>query len=112
MALRADPDQALTEDTYLDLMADIQWTPSVRYLQPEEAGINRFAFVIHPLNVGFIQRSPMFRWTKYLPDRSGGIRCGLHAADVRLAHHRAENHPPQASGSKGISSRWAPLRAR
>ena len=67
VALRADPDQALTEDTYLDLLADIQWTPSVRYLQPEEAGINRFAFVIHPLNVGFIQRSPMFGWTKYLP---------------------------------------------
>ena len=67
VALRADPDQPLTEDTYLDLLADIQWTPSVRYLQPEEAGINRFAFVIHPLNVGFIQKSPMFSWTKYLP---------------------------------------------
>jgi predicted amino acid dehydrogenase len=49
-------------------MADIQWTPGVRYLQPDEAGINRFSFVIHPLNVGFIHRHPAFRWTKYLPD--------------------------------------------
>jgi predicted amino acid dehydrogenase len=36
-------------------------------LQPEEAGINRFAFVIHPLNVNFIYKSPMFGWTKILP---------------------------------------------
>ena len=68
VALRREPDMPLTEDTYLDLMADIQWTPGVRYLQPEEAGINRFSFVIHPLNVGFIHSHPTFRWTKYLPD--------------------------------------------
>ena len=68
VALRRDPSQPLTEDTYLDLMADIQWTPGIRYLQPEEAGINRFAFVIHPLNIGFIHKHPLFRWTKYLPD--------------------------------------------
>ena len=69
VALRADPGAPLTEDTYLDLMADIQWTPCVRYLQPDEASVNRFAFVIHPLNVGFIHKSPMFGWTRYLPDK-------------------------------------------
>lgn len=68
VALRRNTDMPLTEDTYLDLMADIQWAPCVRYLQPEEAGINRFAFVIHPLNVGFIHKHPLFRWTRYLPD--------------------------------------------
>ncbi len=68
VALRRDPGMPLTEDTYLDLMADIQWMPGVRYLQPEETGINRFAFVIHPLNVGFIHKHPLFGWTKYLPD--------------------------------------------
>ena len=68
VALRRAPDMPLTEDTYLDLMADIQWTPGIRYLQADEAGINRFSFVIHPLNVGFIHRHPAFRWTKYLPD--------------------------------------------
>ena len=68
VALRRDESMPLTEDTYLDLMADIQWTPGVRYLQPDEAGINRFSFVIHPLNVSFIHKHPAFRFTKYLPD--------------------------------------------
>ena len=68
VALRRNTEQPLTEDTYLDLMADIQWTPGIRYLQPEEAGINRFSFVIHPLNISFIHKHPLFRWTKYLPD--------------------------------------------
>ncbi|MBW7885029.1 MAG: serine carboxypeptidase [Caldilineaceae bacterium] len=68
VALRRDPRAPLTEDTYLDLMADIVWTPGIRYLQPDEAGINRFAFVIHPLNVSFIHKHPLFGWTRYLPD--------------------------------------------
>jgi predicted amino acid dehydrogenase len=68
IALRSDPLKPLTEDTYLDLLAGIEWSPAIRYLQPQEAGINRFAFVIHPLNVGFIHKHKMFRWTRYLPD--------------------------------------------
>ena len=68
VALRPDPNAPLTEDTYLDLMAEMDWTPAVRYLQPEEAGINRFAFVIHPLDVTFIHKDKRFRLTRYLPD--------------------------------------------
>lgn len=68
VALRPDPTAPATEDTYLDLMAGIRWTPAVRYLQPAEAGIHRFAFVIHPLDVSFIHKHPIFRWTRYLPD--------------------------------------------
>ncbi|MCO6449758.1 MAG: serine carboxypeptidase [Caldilineales bacterium] len=68
VALRPDPAAPLTEDTYLDLMADIQWSPAVRYLQPEQQGINRFAFVIHPLDVRFIHKHKWFGWTKYMPD--------------------------------------------
>nr|HMT20971.1 serine carboxypeptidase [Promineifilum sp.] len=68
VALRSDPDAPLSEDTYLDLMADLDWTPAVRYLQPGEAGINRFAFVIHPLSIKFIHNDKRFRWTKVLPD--------------------------------------------
>lgn len=68
VALRTNRDEPLTEDTYLDLMADIRWTPAIRYLQPEEAHINRFAFVIHPLDISFIHNHPIFRWTRYLPD--------------------------------------------
>ena len=68
VALRQDPDAPLSEDTYLDLMADLEWQPAIRYLQPQEAGINRFAFVIHPLDISFIHKHPAFRWTRFLPD--------------------------------------------
>lgn len=67
-ALRANKDLPLNEDTYLDLIADIDWAPAIRYLRPEETGVNRFAFVIHPLNVEFIHHYKWFRWTRYLPD--------------------------------------------
>ncbi len=36
VALRPNPTSPLTEDTYLDLMADLEWSPAIRYLQPEE----------------------------------------------------------------------------
>jgi predicted amino acid dehydrogenase len=67
-ALRPDAQSPLSEDTYLDLIANLDWKPEVRYLQPEESGINRFAFVIHPLEVSFIHKHRLFRWTRYLPD--------------------------------------------
>lgn len=67
-ALRPDPSLPLSEDTYLDLIANLEWTPDIRYLQPEEAGVNRFAFVIHPLSVDFIHKHPLFGWTRFLPD--------------------------------------------
>jgi predicted amino acid dehydrogenase len=67
VALRTDPGLPLSEDTYLDLIADLDWRPAIRYLQPDEAGINRFAFVIHPLSVDFIFTHPAFRWMRYLP---------------------------------------------
>lgn len=69
VAARDDPTQPLTEDSYLNLMAEISWSPAIRYLQEHEQGINRFAFVIHPLDIGFVHKDPDFKWTKYLPDR-------------------------------------------
>jgi hypothetical protein len=42
VALRSNPELPLTEDTYLDLIANLDGA-DIRYLQPEEAGINRFA---------------------------------------------------------------------
>lgn len=68
VALRTNVTSPLSEDTYLDLMADLEWSPAIRYLQKEEQGINRFAFVIHPLNIKFIYKNPWFWWTKYLPE--------------------------------------------
>jgi predicted amino acid dehydrogenase len=31
-------------------------------------GVHRFAFVLHPLELGFIHRDPASRWTRFLPD--------------------------------------------
>lgn len=67
-ALRPDPSAPLTEDTYLDLLADLDWAPAVSVLQQEEVGINKFAFVIHPLSTRFIHEYPPFHWTRYIPD--------------------------------------------
>ena len=69
VALREDPTEPLTEDSYLNLMAGISWSPSIRYLQEDEEGINRFAFVIHPLDIRFVHNHPDFKWTKFFPDR-------------------------------------------
>ncbi|MGE5223951.1 MAG: serine carboxypeptidase, partial [Omnitrophica WOR_2 bacterium] len=68
VAMRANPDAPLSEDTYLDIIADMDWKPDIRYLQADETGINKFAFVIHPLDVEFIHKHRYFRWTRYLPD--------------------------------------------
>jgi len=68
VALRPDPTTPLNENTYLDLIAGVEWKPDIRVLQPEEAGINRFAFVIHPLSISFIHKHKLFRWTRFLPD--------------------------------------------
>jgi predicted amino acid dehydrogenase len=69
VALRPSAGLPLTEDTYLDMIADLDWTPGVRYLQPQEAGVNRFAFVIHPLSVRMIKAHPRFGWARRIPDR-------------------------------------------
>lgn len=68
VAVRTNPNAPLTEDSYLDLLATLDWAPAIRWLQPEEAGINRFAFAIHPLDMRFIHKYPPMAWTKYLPD--------------------------------------------
>ncbi len=69
VAIRTDKSAPLTENTYLNLMAELDWQPGIYYLQPETADINRFAFVIHPLATNFITKHPAFRWARFLPDR-------------------------------------------
>lgn len=68
VALRSDPAQAPSEDAYLDLLGDLDWTPRVHDLAGGEERVHRFAFVIHPLSVRFIHRHPAFRWTRWFPD--------------------------------------------
>ncbi|GAB4201796.1 MAG: hypothetical protein OHK0022_24210 [Roseiflexaceae bacterium] len=52
-----------------DLPAEQAQAPKAGTDRPETAAANRFAFVIHPLNVGFIHKDPRFRWTRLLPNR-------------------------------------------
>ena len=66
-ALRPNPIAPLTEDTYLDLMANLDWLPAIRYLRSEEVNLNKFAFVIQPPNVEFIRQNKWLRWTRFLP---------------------------------------------
>ncbi len=68
-ALREDRTAPLTEGTYLNLLADLQWQPAYLHLQGAEEQVNRFAFVIHPLSVEFIHKHPKYRFTRFLPDR-------------------------------------------
>ncbi len=56
------------ENDYLNLMAELDWRPSLIYLQ-EEARINRFAFVIHPLTIRFIYAHKALRYLRWVPDR-------------------------------------------
>jgi predicted amino acid dehydrogenase len=67
-ALRPDPSAPLNEDTYLNLLAELQWQPGLRYLQPEEAAVNRFSFVLYPLTDTHLRRA--LGWARYLPQRA------------------------------------------
>lgn len=68
VALRLTPEAPLNENTYLDLVSELQWEPQITYLQPAEENVNRFAFVIHPLKTDFIYRHRLFGWTRIFPD--------------------------------------------
>ncbi len=90
-ALRPDKNAPLTKNAYLNLMAELEWQPAVKYLQPDEANINRFAFVIHPLSLKFIHAHPQFKLTKHLPDNL-------------VERFAAEMPPMYVSRIKGIES--------
>ncbi len=66
VAIRPDPSAPINENIYLNLIADLDWTPGIQHLS-KDATVNRFAFIMHPLNIKFIHKDRRFRWTKYLP---------------------------------------------
>lgn len=68
-AARSDPEQPLTENTYLNLLADLQWQPRIISLLGPEEEPNRFAFVIHPLRAENIFRHPVLHYLRFLPTR-------------------------------------------
>jgi len=67
-SVRRSPHQPLTEDTYLDMVSELNWEPGVKHLQPGEGDVNRFAFVIHPLELHYVHKDPRYRWTRFFPD--------------------------------------------
>jgi len=69
VALRPDPAAPLTEDTYLNLMADLVWTPKILHLKETDGQINRFAFVIHPLSPRYIYKDKRLKWLRFLPEK-------------------------------------------
>jgi predicted amino acid dehydrogenase len=100
-ALRPDQAAPLNENTYLNLMADLQWEPGIQFLQPEEAAVNRFAFVIHPLSVHFIHKHHLFRWTKYLPDRLVE-RIAAHVPPLYISRIKGIESPTTGQKVEGI----------
>ncbi len=56
----------LREGDYLNLMAELEWRPSIISLQ-SETSVNRFAFVIHPLSPRYIFSHPLLRRLRGFP---------------------------------------------
>jgi predicted amino acid dehydrogenase len=99
-ALLPDRTLPVTENAYLDLMADLDWSPAIRYLQPEDESVNRFAFVIHPLNVSFIHKHPAFRWTRHFPDRLVE-RVSAHCPPMHVSTIRGAQSPSTGQRVEG-----------
>ncbi len=60
----ADVDQnQLTENDFLNLLAELEWQPTITYVQPEQSAVNRFGYITQPNTVGEIrQRMPAARF--------------------------------------------------
>ena len=104
-------DRDLLEGDYLNLMAELEWRPSIISLQ-SETGVNRFAFVIHPLSPRYIFSHRLLRRFRWLPECLGRVRCGLCAADCASAASPASAARPQVRSWKATSTRWAPRPAK
>jgi predicted amino acid dehydrogenase len=63
-------DEALTQDDILEFLTVHKVSPCMQRLYPQrEAGMRRFAFVIHPLSRHDLFRHPLLKPLLYLPDR-------------------------------------------
>jgi len=100
-ALRGEDDAELSENVYLNLMADLQWRPGIQYLQPEEAELNRFAFVIHPLSLNFVHQHHLFRWTRFLPDPLVE-RTAAHIPPLHISRVRGIRSPSTGQKVEGL----------
>jgi predicted amino acid dehydrogenase len=99
-AVRPSPEAPLSEDTYLDMIAEVEWKPDIFMLQPGETGINRFAFVIHPLDVDFIHKHKLLHWTRYVPDSLVEI-IAAYAPAIYLSRITGGQSPTTGQGVEG-----------
>lgn len=48
---------SLNENEFLNMLAEIEWQPSIRYLQPAEVAVNRFGYISQPRSVAEIREN-------------------------------------------------------
>ncbi|MDJ0756421.1 MAG: hypothetical protein QNJ45_23010 [Ardenticatenaceae bacterium] len=66
LSLKDSHDEGLLEEQlYLHLLTELQWQPAVRYLKPDEAQLNRIAFVNQPLSDNLFRS--VYPWTRLIP---------------------------------------------
>ena len=73
-----------SESDYLNLLAELEWRPAIVSLQ-SATGVNRFAFVIHPLSPRYIFNHPALRRLRWLPESLGGVPSSAYAPPLRVS---------------------------
>lgn len=69
-------------------------------LTPIDDNLNRFAFVIHPLQVSYIREHPSFGWTRCLPDALLE-RIAAWVPPIYLSHIRGGQSPTTGQSVEG-----------
>lgn len=57
-----------SQNRLVNQLTKYEWQPGRRIYQDEAITNNRFAFVIHPLDIKGINSHPLFRWTRFFPN--------------------------------------------
>ncbi|MFK7800101.1 MAG: hypothetical protein AB8G95_00585 [Anaerolineae bacterium] len=90
----ADTDsKRLGENDFLNLLAEIDWQPAIRYLQPEDVAVNRFGYITQPRNVAEIRKNVTV--ARFLP------KAFIHRTAVHIpAVFRGRMEQIKAGGSR------------
>lgn len=87
------------EQSYLQQLTELEWQPAIRYLNPEEARLNRFAYVHQPLTEDLFQE--VYPWTRWIPN--GVInRVSPYVPPVFLGRLRQITSPATDFQAEGI----------
>ncbi len=68
MVLAVTGRSSLDEASVMQVISEAQWSPTIQRLT-DEAEIDKFAFVIHPLSTRFIYNHPKLRIFRFFPQR-------------------------------------------